>query len=178
MKISTRDIVLVSLFTALTALLALFVTIPLPFSPVPLTGQSLAVMLAGGILGARRGFLSQLVYVLLGAAGVPVFAGGQAGIGVLAGPRGGFLWGFMMGAFVIGKLVEKKKKPPVLFLVTAMLAGGVMVVYIPGIIQLSLVTSMSLPEALAAMLPYLPGDVLKAIVAAFLTRRVREAVWE
>lgn len=178
MRISAQDIVKISLFTALTAVMALFVTIPLPFSPVPLTGQSFAVMLAGGILGAKRGFLSQLVYILLGAAGVPVFAGGQAGIGILAGPRGGFLWGFMLGAYVIGLLVERRKRPAVSYLALTMLLGGIIVVYIPGIIQLALVTSLSPYEALTAMLPYLPGDLLKAVTAAILTRRVLEAVQE
>jgi len=173
MKISVRDIVLIALFASLTAVMALFVSIPLPFSPVPLTGQAFAVMLAGLLLGARRGALSQLVYILLGAVGLPVFANARAGFSVIIGPTGGFLWGFVLGAYIIGKMVEKRTKPTLYYLFAATALGGVVAVYIPGILQLSLVAGMTVLQAATAMVVFLPGDIIKVIASALLAHRVR-----
>ncbi len=171
-ELKARDMVLVSLFAALTAVMALFVSIPLPFVPVPLTGQTFAVMLSGALLGSRRGAYSQVVYVLLGATGIPVFAGGLAGLSVLVGPRGGFLFGFILGAYVIGKMVERKNAPSPAYLFLATTLGGVLAVYIPGILQLSLVTGMTLPQAALAMVWFLPGDAIKVAASSLLAWRI------
>ena len=85
----TKSMILVALFAAITSVLALLPAIPLPFSPVPITFQVIGIFLAGAILGPRLGFLSQLVYLLLGSIGLPVFAGGSAGFSVILGPTGG-----------------------------------------------------------------------------------------
>ncbi|HZK24664.1 MAG TPA: biotin transporter BioY [Oscillospiraceae bacterium] len=169
-KFATRDLVLIALFAALTSLLA-YLIIPLPGGFPPLTGQSLAVMLAGLLLGARNGAMSQLVYLLLGAAGLPVFAGGTAGVGVIVSPTGGFIWGFVVGAWVIGKLTEDQKKLTWLRLVSAAVCGGVFAVYVPGVLQMANVLQITPSRALVAMLPYLPGDLLKVFIAAALARK-------
>ena len=88
-KFSVRDMVLIALFAALTSIMA-YISIPMPGGLPPVTGQSFAVMLAGLLLGARKGAMSQIIYILLGVAGLPVFAGATAGVGVLAGFTGGF----------------------------------------------------------------------------------------
>ena len=98
---NVRELVLVSLFAAITCILSI-VSIPLPFTPVPITLQLLAVTMSSAVLGKRLGFYSQAVYTLLGAIGLPVFAGGKAGFSVLLGPTGGYIFGFMASAFVIG----------------------------------------------------------------------------
>ena len=97
----TRDLAMVGLFAALTAIGA-WISIPIP--PVPFTFQVLFVLLAGAVLGSARGGLSQIVYVLLGVIGLPVFAGGASGPGVLFGPTGGYIFGFIVAAFVVGAL--------------------------------------------------------------------------
>lgn len=168
-KLTIREMVPVALFAALTAVMAQ-ISIPAGVIPVPITGQTLAVMLAGALLGARLGAFSQLIYILLGAVGLPVFALGRAGLGVLLGPTGGFLFGFVLGAYTIGKLLEKQPKPSLPYLLFAITLGGIAVIYIPGILQLAFVTGMSLPAALALMWPFIPGDVLKVVISAVIVR--------
>ncbi|NLM46803.1 MAG: biotin transporter BioY [Firmicutes bacterium] len=174
-KTALREYVAGALFAALTALLA-YVAIPLPGGLPPVTGQSLAVMLSGLLLGARGGATSQLVYLLLGVSGLPVFAGGKSGLQVLAGPTGGFIWGFVLGAYLTGRLTENHKQPSVLRLLGAAFAGGICAVYVPGIIQLAWLLKLSPGKALLAMLPYLPGDLLKAAVSVFLAAKAGPAV--
>ena len=97
--------ILCGLFAAITAVCS-FITIPLGFTPVPINLGTLAVFLTGGILGKKYGTISMTVYVLLGAAGVPVFAGFRAGISVLAGPTGGYIIGYIVAVFIIGVLAD------------------------------------------------------------------------
>lgn len=159
-----------ALFAALIAVLGL-VAIPLPISPVPVTGQSLGIMLAGGILSVRQAAYSLVTFLLLGAVGVPVFAGMTGGIGILVGPRGGYLIGFLAGAIIIAFL---KGKNNVLWrLVFANVIGGIVVVYTLGVLWLSYVTGMGLEKAITVgVLPYIPGDLFKVFVAALVAAAV------
>ena len=100
--------VFAALFAALTGSVAWF-NIPLPFTPVPITLQTLMVLLSGTILGAELGGLAMIIYLLLGAIGLPVFAGGSSGFGALLGPTGGYLLSYPIAAFVIGKMIQMKK---------------------------------------------------------------------
>jgi len=150
-------------FAALIAVLGI-VSIPLPISPVPITGQSLAVMLAGSILTVRQAGFSVLTFLLLGAVGVPVFAGLSGGIGILVGPRGGYLIGYLVGAIVIASL--KSKSNNIWRLALANIVGGIIVVYILGVLWLSFVTGMGIEKAImVGALPYIPGDLFKVFVA-------------
>ncbi|MCS7313753.1 MAG: biotin transporter BioY, partial [Acidobacteria bacterium] len=149
-----------SLFTALMAQVA----IPLPFTPVPITGQTLAVLLVGATLGARRGALSMVVYLAEGLAGLPVFAGGTAGIGRLLGPTGGYLIGFVPAAHIVGWLTERgwDRRPQTAVLMMVMGHG---VIYIFGLSWLSQFVGLAhvLPTGLY---PFIPGDLLKVFLAA------------
>ena len=164
--------VLSSLFAGLTAALS-YVAIPLPVSPVPVTGQTLGIMLAGLVLGPWWGAVSAGVYLAIGALGFPVFAGGRAGLGVLAGPTGGYLLGFVAGAWVTG-LAASSRKPNLWTRVGAAILGGVGVVHLAGSLWLAEVTHRSLGQAFAiGSAPYIPGDLLKALASAAVAGRLR-----
>jgi len=159
-----------SLFGALTAVGA-YIIIPLP--PVPITLQTLFLGLAGTLLGARLGALSQVVYLLLGILGLPVFAGGKAGLGVLFGPTGGYLIGFVAAAFVIGKLAALKARPGFAWLCLSLVAGAA-VIYTLGILQLSLIARLTPAKAMAVgLLPFLPGDGIKIVLTAMIALKLR-----
>ncbi len=169
-SLNLRCLLQVGLFAALTAVLS-FVRIPLPFSPVPITGQTLGTMLAGLLLGSWAGALSQLIYVLVGLSGLPVF-GGMAGPAVLAGPTGGYLVGMICGAFVVGALRGNTEQALRMF--AGCLVGGILVVYIFGVWWLSRVAGLNLTAAvMSGAVPYLPGDVLKSLAAVGLALRLR-----
>ena len=173
-KKSLRGMAYASMFGALTAAGA-YIMIPLP--PVPITLQTLFVDLAGALLGGYLGALSQVVYILLGVIGLPVFAGGKAGAGVLIGPTGGYLIGFVAGAYINGKLASLRQNPGLLWLMGSM-AAGMAVVYTLGIVQLMLVAKLSLAKAVAVgLLPPLPGDVAKIVIAALICRRIRVRIF-
>jgi biotin transport system substrate-specific component len=174
-KFAVRDLVLISMFAALTAILT-YIAIPMPAGLPAITGQTFAVMLAGMLLGARRAALSQIIYILIGVAGLPVFSNGRGGIGVLVGPSGGFLWGFVIGAYVVGKLTENRNHSSLPLLATAALIGGVLVVYVPGIWQMARVLELSAGRAFVMMLPYLPGDVVKVAASAFVAQKVMRSM--
>ncbi|MEM1428484.1 MAG: biotin transporter BioY [Pseudomonadota bacterium] len=170
----TIDLVLIALFAALTAALALFPPITLPVSGVPITAQSMGPMLAGAIIGARRGFLSLLLFLGLVAIGLPVLSGGRGGFGVFAGVTGGFLIGWVLGALVVGWLWPKAGGRPALQGL-AVLAGGIGVVYLIGTPWMAAILGMSLDTAIVAMLPFLPGDLLKALLTVLIARGVARA---
>lgn len=172
-------LVVAALFPALVTVLGQ-VAIPLPFTPVPITGQTLGVMLAGALLGARLGFLSMALFVLLVAVGLPLLSSGKGGIGALLGPTGGYVLGFPVAAGVTGWLVERFEKggrpvgPAKLFVAIA--AGGLVVEYVLGASWLAVVANLTPVQALVnGVLPFIPGDVLKAVLAALLAAAIRRA---
>jgi len=158
-----RDALLVvgaSFVTAIAAQIA----IPLPFSPVPLTGQTFAVLLSGAVLGARRAFLAQVLYLLEGAAGLPFFAGGAAGAGILLGPTGGYLLAFPPAALVTGALARAGWDRRFTTMLAAMLLGSV-VIFGFGLAGLSRFVPTNRLLSLG-LLPFLPGDLVKSTLAA------------
>lgn len=166
----TRDIALVVGFALLTALSAQIV-IPLGFTPVPITGTTFAVLLSGAVLGARRGAAAQLLYVGLGAIGLPFFAEASGGWEVVTGATGGYIVGFVVAAWVVGSLAERGQDRSVLTAIPAFLAGTV-VIYAMGAGWLAIVLDIPLtaaagePSAIAlGVAPFLVGDLLKALLA-------------
>jgi biotin transport system substrate-specific component len=152
-----------SIFLALTARISL----PLPFWPVPITGQTLGVLLVGTLFGPRRGAAAVAAYVLEGLAGLPVFAGGAAGIGVLFGPTGGFLVGFVPAAAIAGAMAGTTR-PVWLRLIGLLLAS--LAIYLVGVPWSAVVTGAPWSMAiLYGLLPFLPGDAVKAALAAAVT---------
>lgn len=165
-RIRVTDFIYAALFAALTTVLG-FISIPLPISPVPISGLSLGIMLAGSILTVRQAVFSVLTLVLMGAAGVPVFSGLTGGIGVLFGPRGGYYFGFLLGVAAIALL--KGRGNQIWRLALANIAGGIVIVYVFGVLWLSFITGMGLEKAvMAGALPYIPGDLFKVAVAAVI----------
>ncbi|MCX2728035.1 biotin transporter BioY [Thermomicrobium sp. 4228-Ro] len=148
--------------SVLTALAA-HVSIPLPFTPVPITGQTFAVLLVGAALGSRRGAASMALYLAEGLAGLPVFAGGKAGLAVLLGPTGGYLIGFIAAAFVTGWLAERGWDRRPLTTALAMVLGN-LVIYLFGVSWLAVFVGIS-KAPLLGMIPFLPGDLLKILLA-------------
>ncbi|MEW5705527.1 MAG: biotin transporter BioY [Actinomycetota bacterium] len=172
----TSALVKSALLAALTAVAAQ-IMIPQPFSSVPLTLQVFFPLLAGAVLGPVYGALSQIIYVLMGAIGLPVFAGGGSGIGSLIGPTGGYLFGFIIAAYVVG-LITIKGKGSIANLVLAM-SAGVLVIYVLGVFQLSIVSKMSILKAIVAgALPFIVFDFIKAFVAVVVARRIGLATKE
>lgn len=168
---SNRDIVYIALFAAVTAVLGWLPAIPLSFIPVPITARSLGVMLAGSILGARRGGLSMLLFLLLVAIGVPQ-AAGRTGLGMFFSPSGGFLLSFPIAAFVVGWWVERFwQRLTVAHLLLANFIGGVAVVYAIGIPWLA---ALAGSKAALASVAFLPGDAIKAVIAALVAVTVKK----
>ncbi len=172
----TRDIVRIALFAALTAALGLFPPIAVPLISAKITAQSLGVMLAGALLGAKRGGLALLLFVVLVAAGLPLLAGGRGGIGVLLGPTGGFVFAFPIAAWVIGALLarlgDQASAPAML---AAILFGGIGVLYLAGIPWLSFVANLPLQKTALAASAFLPGDILKAVLTLIVLRAMRRS---
>ncbi|WLR93471.1 biotin transporter BioY [Shinella zoogloeoides] len=175
---TTRDIVLIALFTAIMVVLGLLPPITFGFIPVPITAQSLGPMLAGCIIGARRGAASMLLLVLLVAIGLPVLSGGRGGLGVLVGPSAGYIVGWVVGAFVCGLIAERLVKEDqneltqFLAFLAASIVGGVAVVYLFGVPWLAYMSGKAFFETAVASLVFLPGDLIKAFVAMLAGRAV------
>jgi biotin transport system substrate-specific component len=164
----------IALFIALLTALG-YVNIPLPFSPVPLTGQTFGVMLAGMLLGSRLGFVTLLLFNLTGLV-FPVFAGAAGGLGKLVGPTGGYILSWPLAAAAIGFISEQGQRPSWTRLFLANIVGGIFIVYSLGVLQLSLVTGMGLTAAaMSGALPFIPGDLIKCGVAAAAGLRIRRA---
>lgn len=163
-KIKTSDLVLIAIFAAISAILSQ-ISIPLP-GGVPVTLQTFAVALCGYYLGWKKGLTAILVYILLGAAGVPVFANFSGGIGSIAGPSGGFIYGFLFMAALCG--LPLKQKP--LKIVSGCI--GLLICHLCGVVQFSLVMGNGFTESfLLASAPFLIKDIV-SIVAAFFSAMV------
>jgi len=154
-------------FALLTAAAAQ-VRVPLPFTPVPVTGQTFAVLLAGAALGSRAGAASQGLYVLLGLGGLPFFSGGNGGWDYATGPTLGYLVGFVVAAAVVGSLAERQQDRTIATALPAFLAGTV-VIYLFGVAWLMASLPTDLTDALVkGMVPFVVGDVLKVALAGTL----------
>jgi len=178
---TTKDISLVALMAAVIVALGLVPAIPLA-AGVPITLQSMGVMLAGLILGPRRGAAAVLVVIALVALGLPVLSGGRGGLAVFVGPTAGFLIGWVLAAFVAGFLAMVFEAPEASTLLRttqlagAAIVGGIVVLYVCGILWLAFFMKLGIVKAFMVSLPFVPGDLAKAVVAALVTVKVRQAV--
>ena len=165
-KIRTKQMVLIALMTAVTCVLGPL-SIPLPFSPVPISLTNFAIFLAIFVLGMKSGTISFIIYLLLGAIGVPVFSSFSRGLQVLAGPTGGYLIGFSFLALIMGFALDhfdRKLVPTIIGMII-----GMAVCYAFGTVWLAKLLSLSFKEGLMmGVIPYLPGDAAKIIIAAIV----------
>lgn len=172
------NVALIAAFAALIAVCALLPALTVN-GLVPITLQTFAVLLSGAVLGARRGFLAVLLYLLVGAAGLPVFSGGSAGLGVFAGPTVGYLIGFPLGAALCGFLVERlpRRSSAVRTVLVFLcgLAGSAAFIHTLGVTGLVLRADMSWAAAWKFELTFVPGDLLKNAAMALVATAVHRA---
>ncbi|WP_314190182.1 biotin transporter BioY [Paracoccus yeei] len=167
-----RDAAHIALFAAMIAALGLVPQITLAFG-VPITAQTLGVMLAGAVLGARRGAMAAGVFILLVALGLPLLAGGRGGLGVFASPTAGFALGFPVAAFATGLFVERMRlRPAGLAAGLGAVFGGIAVLYLMGAAGLALVSGKPLAQAFALVSVFIPGDLLKAAICGMLVQAI------
>ncbi|MFB6609496.1 biotin transporter BioY [Agromyces sp. NPDC056379] len=173
---SARDLAQIAVFAALIAALGLPGALSIGGTAVPITFQTLGVMLAGAILGARKGTLSVLLFIVLVAAGLPLLSGGRGGLGVFVGPSVGYLIGWLLGAAVIGwataRLLPRYPIAPALAW-TAL--GGIVAIYLVGVPVFAAITGTPFGGALLASTFFLPGDILKVVVTVLVAKSVHRA---
>lgn len=161
---NTRDLVICSLFASITAILAQ-IAIPFP-GGVPLTMQTLAVSLAGIMLGSKKGFISLFIYILLGAIGLPVFAQFSGGIQIILGPTGGFILSFPLMAFIIGFICDRTDNKYIIFI--AMILGSI-ANYTIGAAQFAFIMHTTLMSAfVACVVPFIFTGIVKAVLSTIV----------
>ncbi|MDR2746781.1 MAG: biotin transporter BioY [Treponema sp.] len=167
-------LVLAALFGALIAA-GTFISIPLPFSPVPVVLQNLFSLLAGLVLGPALGAAAVGLYLLAGIIGAPVFAGASGGIARALGPTGGFLLGYLFSAFTAGLIAGRPRRGtqvPLRRIILAVLAG-LLVIYLPGLLRLRFAVGSWGKALIAGFLPFIPGDAIKGAAAVLIAPRLR-----
>ncbi len=166
----------ISVFVILTALGA-FVRIPLPFSPVPITLQTFFVLLSGAFLGSNLGAITQLSYISLGALGLPVFTNAGSGLLYLFGPTGGYLVGFILTSFLIGRFIRYSENN--FLFILALFCLGDLILLGSGVIWLKVIFGYNLKKLLfVGFIPFIPGDLLKALVAVSLYLKLKSRLKE
>ncbi len=174
---TARDLAQIAIFAALIAALGVPGTITVGSALVPITFQTLGVMLAGAILGPRKGFLAVLAFEVLAFAGLPLLAGGRGGVvWFTSSPAAGFLWGWLAGAALIGALTARiLPRYPLLLGVLATAAGGMALIYAIGIPVLAHNGHLSLWAATVTNVKFLPGDAVKVVITAVVAKQVHRA---
>lgn len=182
MKFSYQDLARIALFAAFIAVLGLVPRIDLPFAAgVPITAQTFGVMLAGLVLGPRNAVMSVLLFLFVVALGAPVLSGGRGGLGVFFGPTAGFLLGWIFGAAACAALYRflLRVMPQRIFL-SALLAcwvGGILAIYPLGVSGLIALTGLTPRAAWIAVLVFVPGDLIKGVIAAWIVARLPPSYW-
>lgn len=176
-RLDTTDLALIAAFAALIAVCSYLAAIPIGVAGVPITLQAFAILLTGALLGPLRGFLAVVLYLLLGLAGLPVFAEHSSGPGVFTGATAGYLWTFPLVALVVGLLVKHvlkgRRTNPALVLVACCV--GVVVNHVGGILGMAVVLRVDLAKAIGLDAPYWVVDAVKAVVAALVAAAVHRA---
>ena len=167
--LSLKEFLIAALFTSLTVI-GSYLIIPLPISPVPITLQTFFVLMSGLIGGKYLGLLSQLVYLLIGFIGIPVFAGGLGGIGILLSPTGGFLIAFPVAAYLAG--INKQTTSNSLLILK--LLSAKFFIYFSGVVFIIIGWDFNIISAISAgVLPFIPGDAIKVILLVIIKKRLK-----
>lgn len=169
--LSTKELVLISLITAITCILAPF-SIPIPISPVPITLTNLVLYVSVFLLGWKRSTISYIIYLLLGLVGLPVFSGFSGGLGKFAGPTGGYLVGFIFLTIIAGFFVDRFSGSIPFYIVGMLLGSAVM--YAFGTVWLAAQLDLTFAQGLAAgVIPYLLGDAVKIAIAVIIAPMIK-----
>lgn len=164
----TKKLIYCALFGAVISIMSL---ISIPVQPVPLNMALFAVLLSGGMLGKRYGTLSVIVYILLGAVGIPVFAGFRGGLAVLAGPTGGYVLGYIAVAFLTGLICEKTRK---IKYTAPIMVISVMLCYVLGTAWYCYIMKSDVWSALTlCVLPFVPADIIKIVLATLVLYKIK-----
>lgn len=173
-RIATQDLTMMALLAAIMCISS-YISIYVPFSPVPITAQLLVVFLIALLLEPRQAALTILVWLLLGVAGLPVFSGGRGGIGVIAGPTGGFALAYLPAALLLSCLVRKLFRPVSQLL--CLVGVGLPILYGIGLPWMQVVSGIGWKSAFfSSVLPFLPGDIIKAVAAVYLGLALRRCI--
>lgn len=175
-RTTASDLGLIAVMAGVTAALGLIPPITIA-GPVPITAQSMGPMLTGAVLGARRGTLAQVLFTALVAVGLPLLAGGKGGIAPLVGPTAGFIFGWILVAFLVGLITDRMRgKYNMWFGMLANIVFGIVVLYLVGTIGVTLVAGVDYGKALVANVAFIPGDLLKSVLAALIAKGVHAAI--
>ncbi|MEJ7635419.1 biotin transporter BioY [Aeromicrobium sp.] len=177
-SVSTTDLALIATFAALIAVLAVSTALPFGVNGVPVTLQLFGVFLAGAVLGAKRGFLTVVLYLVVGAAGLPIFAGGTSGLAPFSGPTGGYLIAFPLAALVVGFVVERARRRNTAVTAGVIIAGGIVaeaLVWLVGATGISLSADTPLFTTIKSAFAYVPADLVKLVAAAVVAAAVHRA---
>lgn len=173
MKLNTKDLIICAMFASITAILAQ-IAIPIPFSTVPLTMQVFAVTISGVILGAKKGFISQVIYILLGAIGMPVFAQMSGGAGIIFGYTGGFIIAFPLMALLIGFISEKYNSISIIMIA---MIGALIINYTIGTLWYSFVAGVGFMEGfMVCVVPFILVDLVKVGLAATVGLTIKKRI--
>ena len=171
----SKKIVFTALFAALIAVCG-FISIPIPGTPIPIVLQNMLTVLTGLMLGPVWGTAATVLFLVAGALGLPIFAGGTGGIAKLMGPTGGFLYGYALATLIAGIIAQRPvygKKTPLLRLILATVCGFV-IMYIPGVIHFMRVMDKTFAQTMTlCVIPYIPGDLVKMVLAILLATKLR-----
>ena len=171
----SKKIVFTALFAALIAVCG-FISIPIPGTPIPIVLQNMLTVLTGLMLGPVWGTAATVLFLVAGALGLPIFAGGTGGIAKLMGPTGGFLYGYALATLIAGIIAQRPvygKKTPLLRLILATVCGF-LIMYIPGVIHFMRVMDKTFAQTMTlCVIPYIPGDLVKMVLAILLAAKLR-----
>lgn len=172
MNLELKSMVRMSL---LAALICVSSYISFSLGAVPFSAQTMIIMIIGLILKPKEAGITVAIYILLGAIGLPVYANASSGLGILFGPTGGYIWGFLFGAIIVSYI--KSKRDSLVVSAIACLIGGVVVIYTFGVIGLMLAANMPLDKALlVGVYPFFIGDIVKIIVSVFIVNRIEKQI--
>lgn len=170
----TKNVALIAMMTAIIIVLGFVPPIPLGFIPVPLVLQNMGIMLAGAILGSKRGFLSVIIFLLLVAVGLPLMTGGRGGIAVFVGATAGYIYAYQFAAALIGYGLKKFSHSNFWLELLIVWVVGVIFIDILGAIGLTAIAHMPFIKALISNLVFIPGDTIKALVVVLIYRRLKK----
>ncbi|MCJ7841422.1 biotin transporter BioY [Lederbergia sp. NSJ-179] len=170
----TKEMMYIALFAAIMGVLGLFPPIMFAFSPVPVTLQTMGVLLVGGILKPKLAALSQMLFLFIVAVGMPILSGGRGGLGVFVGPSAGYLIGYPITAFCISYIFTLFRTLTIKHILFMNLTVGVFFVYVTGIPVQAFLMKLPLLQTIKISLVTIPGDIMKAIFASYLVYKLRK----